>query len=119
MPAELKRSDDPILDIDHINDLGLSGEDHPRNMLALCPNCHAYKTRGPTGRPVASRVHENHHAGAYSDDLRASRRLSDQPIIIAARMATFTRIVCLGCGLGVSRSAGGQMQAATPSLRLE
>jgi 5-methylcytosine-specific restriction protein A len=46
MPAELNRRGEPILDVDHIKDLGLGGEDHPRNMIALCPNCHACKTRG-------------------------------------------------------------------------
>jgi 5-methylcytosine-specific restriction protein A len=46
MPAELNRRSEPILDVDHIQDLALKGEDHPLNMAALCPNCHACKTRG-------------------------------------------------------------------------
>lgn len=46
MPGELTRAGHPILDVDHIQDLGLGGEDHPLNMAALCPNCHACKTRG-------------------------------------------------------------------------
>jgi 5-methylcytosine-specific restriction protein A len=46
MPAESNRRGEPILDVDHIKDLALGGEDHPRNMAALCPNCHACKTRG-------------------------------------------------------------------------
>jgi 5-methylcytosine-specific restriction protein A len=46
MPAERNRRGEPILDVDHIKDLALGGEDHPRNMAALCPNCHACKTRG-------------------------------------------------------------------------
>jgi 5-methylcytosine-specific restriction protein A len=46
MPAELTRRGQPILDVDHIRDLAKGGEDHPRNMVALCPNCHACKTRG-------------------------------------------------------------------------
>lgn len=46
MPAELNRRGEPILDVDHIEDLARGGEDHPRNMVALCPNCHAAKTRG-------------------------------------------------------------------------
>ncbi len=46
MPAELTRRGQPILDVDHIQDLAKGGEDHPRNMVALCPNCHACKTRG-------------------------------------------------------------------------
>jgi len=36
----------PILEIDHIHDLALDGDDDPRQMIALCPNCHAAKTRG-------------------------------------------------------------------------
>jgi len=46
MPADLTRRGQPILDVDHIQDLAKGGEDHPRNMVALCPNCHACKTRG-------------------------------------------------------------------------
>lgn len=45
MPAEVNRRGDPILDVDHIQDLALGGADHPLNMVALCPNCHACKTR--------------------------------------------------------------------------
>jgi 5-methylcytosine-specific restriction protein A len=46
MPSELNRRGEPILDVDHVQDLARGGEDHPRNMVALCPNCHAVKTRG-------------------------------------------------------------------------
>jgi hypothetical protein len=38
----------PILDVDHIQDLAKGGPDHPEQMIALCPNCHAIKTRGRT-----------------------------------------------------------------------
>ena len=38
----------PILDVDHVHDLGNGGPDLPANMIALCPNCHATKTRGST-----------------------------------------------------------------------
>jgi 5-methylcytosine-specific restriction protein A len=37
---------EPILEIDHVHDLALGGADHPAQMIALCPNCHAVKTRG-------------------------------------------------------------------------
>lgn len=50
MPAELNREGEPILDVDHIVDLALGGDDHPTNMAALCPNCHACKTRGANAR---------------------------------------------------------------------
>jgi 5-methylcytosine-specific restriction enzyme A len=36
----------PILEVDHIQDLALGGDDNPAQMIALCPNCHAIKTRG-------------------------------------------------------------------------
>jgi 5-methylcytosine-specific restriction enzyme A len=36
----------PILEIDHIHDLALGGDDDPLQVIALCPNCHAAKTRG-------------------------------------------------------------------------
>ncbi len=37
-----------ILEVDHIHDLALGGLDDPPQMIALCPNCHATKTRGST-----------------------------------------------------------------------
>ena len=37
---------DPVLEVDHIHDLALGGPDDPAQMIALCPNCHAVKTRG-------------------------------------------------------------------------
>jgi 5-methylcytosine-specific restriction protein A len=45
---DLTDSGDPILEIDHIHDLALGGLDTPAQMIALCPNCHAIKTRGHT-----------------------------------------------------------------------
>ncbi len=36
----------PILEVDHIQDLAKGGPDYPEQMIALCPNCHAIKTRG-------------------------------------------------------------------------
>jgi len=38
----------PILEVDHIHDLALGGDDDPAQMIALCPNCHQIKTRGRT-----------------------------------------------------------------------
>ncbi|MFD9565396.1 HNH endonuclease signature motif containing protein [Streptomyces sp. NPDC059994] len=35
-----------LLEVDHIDDHAKGGEDLPRAMIALCPNCHALKTRG-------------------------------------------------------------------------
>jgi 5-methylcytosine-specific restriction enzyme A len=55
---------EPILEIDHIQDLALGGPDQPAQMIALCPNCHAIKTRGHTRedlRPVLLQAARNHH----------------------------------------------------------
>ncbi len=45
-PSELTDAGLPILEVDHVNDLGRGGQDTPETMIALCPNCHALKTRG-------------------------------------------------------------------------
>jgi 5-methylcytosine-specific restriction protein A len=45
---------EPILEIDHVDDLALGGADHPAQMIALCPNCHAVKTRGRTREELRS-----------------------------------------------------------------
>lgn len=47
-PADITEAGDPILEIDHVEDLAHGGRDHPSQMIALCPNCHAIKTRGRT-----------------------------------------------------------------------
>ncbi len=47
-PADVTDRGDPILEVDHVDDLAHDGRDHPRQMIALCPNCHAIKTRGRT-----------------------------------------------------------------------
>ena len=55
---------EPILEIDHVQDLALGGPDHPAQMIALCPNCHAIKTRGRSReelRPVLLQAARNHH----------------------------------------------------------
>jgi 5-methylcytosine-specific restriction protein A len=56
---------EPILEVDHIRDLALGGADHPAQMIALCPNCHAIKTRGRTReelRPVLlEAARQKHH----------------------------------------------------------
>lgn len=47
-PADITDARQPILEVDHVLDLALGGRDHPSQMVALCPNCHAVKTRGRT-----------------------------------------------------------------------
>ncbi len=45
-PYERSVNGDPMLEVDHVRDLAQGGKDVPVNMIALCPNCHALKTRG-------------------------------------------------------------------------
>ncbi|MEU7602045.1 HNH endonuclease [Streptomyces sp. NPDC040724] len=45
-PTERTDSDAAILEVDHVNPLARGGADTPETMIALCPNCHALKTRG-------------------------------------------------------------------------
>ncbi|MFF7447189.1 MULTISPECIES: HNH endonuclease [unclassified Streptomyces] len=45
-PRERTIAGEPILQVDHVQDLGKGGADFPSNMIALCPNCHALKTYG-------------------------------------------------------------------------
>lgn len=47
-PQDITDAGLPILEVDHIHDLAKGGLDHPEQMIALCPNCHAIKTRGST-----------------------------------------------------------------------
>lgn len=46
MPCDVRPDGEAILDVDHVQDLALEGKDESWNMVALCPNCHASKTRG-------------------------------------------------------------------------
>jgi 5-methylcytosine-specific restriction protein A len=47
-PQDITDAGHPILEVDHVQDLAKDGPDHPEQMIALCPNCHAIKTRGRT-----------------------------------------------------------------------
>jgi len=47
-PQDITDVGHPILEVDHIQDLAKGGPDRPEQMIALCPNCHAIKTRGRT-----------------------------------------------------------------------
>jgi 5-methylcytosine-specific restriction protein A len=63
-PHDLTDRGDPILEVDHVDDLAGGGHDHPRQMIALCPNCHAIKTRGRTRhqmRPALLKAAEARH----------------------------------------------------------
>ncbi|MEV0402978.1 HNH endonuclease signature motif containing protein [Actinoallomurus sp. NPDC050550] len=37
---------EPVLEVDHVDQISDGGRDHPIQMIALCPDCHAVKTRG-------------------------------------------------------------------------
>ncbi|MYS87882.1 HNH endonuclease signature motif containing protein [Embleya scabrispora] len=56
MPDDLTLQGLPILEVDHIEDLALGGRDYPENMIALCPNCHAMKTRGRQQEEMRKRL---------------------------------------------------------------
>ncbi|MFE1988279.1 HNH endonuclease signature motif containing protein [Streptomyces mirabilis] len=45
-PQDVTDSGDPILEVDHVERIAEGGRDHPVQMVALCPNCHAMKERG-------------------------------------------------------------------------
>ncbi|MFG3040665.1 HNH endonuclease [Streptomyces sp. NPDC048330] len=67
--VEKNRNNDPILEIDHVHDLALGGPDHPANMIALCPNCHAVKTHGLRAeklRDLLTQVVRERHAAAWN-----------------------------------------------------
>ena len=51
-PQDITEAGHPILEVDHIQDLAKGGPDYPEQMIALCPNCHAVKTRGRTRVPL-------------------------------------------------------------------
>ncbi|MFE9443955.1 HNH endonuclease [Streptomyces sp. NPDC006602] len=44
--SALSRNGSYLLEVDHIDDHAKGGADLPKAMIALCPNCHALKTRG-------------------------------------------------------------------------
>ncbi|MGW4222490.1 HNH endonuclease [Streptomyces bauhiniae] len=63
-PAERTDRGLPLLEVDHVRDLTLGGRDHPGQMVALCPNCHALKTRGRSRerlRALLLKVAEERH----------------------------------------------------------
>jgi 5-methylcytosine-specific restriction protein A len=51
-PLERTDADAPLLEVDHVNGLARTGQDIPEVMIALCPNCHALKTRGRDRRKL-------------------------------------------------------------------
>ncbi|MFB9591999.1 HNH endonuclease [Streptomyces racemochromogenes] len=69
-PADVTDDGQAILEVDHIERIAEGGRDHPVQMVALCPNCHAMKDRGTSRkalrallRQVASTEHERWNDG--------------------------------------------------------
>lgn len=56
MACDVRPDGTSILDVDHVRDLAEGGADEPWNMAALCPNCHAAKTRGRRRRSMRSQL---------------------------------------------------------------
>ncbi|MGW1993245.1 HNH endonuclease [Embleya sp. NPDC001921] len=54
--TELTTAGQPILEVDHVHDLARGGRDIPEVMIALCPNCHALKTRGVNRHKLAAKL---------------------------------------------------------------
>jgi 5-methylcytosine-specific restriction protein A len=76
------RAGDPILEIDHVWDLALGGPDDPAQMVALCPNCHAIKTRGRTGEQLRAEllaVARSRHEAMLQPELHADGRRERAP----------------------------------------
>jgi 5-methylcytosine-specific restriction enzyme A len=64
----------PILEVDHVRDLAKGGPDRPVQMIALCPNCHATKTRGRTRQQLQQElftVAEQRHQALLAGHLQA------------------------------------------------
>ncbi|MFB7825319.1 HNH endonuclease [Streptomyces hydrogenans] len=64
-PSDTTESGEAILEVDHVDRIAEGGRDHPLQMIALCPNCHAMKERGSkreelreTLREVAKSAHD-------------------------------------------------------------
>ncbi|MEV0189964.1 HNH endonuclease signature motif containing protein [Kitasatospora purpeofusca] len=69
------RNGQPVVEVDHVHGLGDGGPDHPANMVVLCPNCHAVKTRAQDAEVarlkallagIARQQHETAMAGTSS-----------------------------------------------------
>ncbi|MEV6408839.1 HNH endonuclease signature motif containing protein [Streptomyces bobili] len=65
LPADVKDDGRPILEVDHVKRISEGGRDHPVQMVALCPNCHAMKEHGRQRDALSAtllRVAEQAHA---------------------------------------------------------
>jgi hypothetical protein len=58
-------------------DLAFGGPDYPVQMIALCPNCHAIKTRGRSReelRPVLLEAARQHHHALLDEQQQEARQ---------------------------------------------
>ncbi|MFF0426300.1 HNH endonuclease [Streptomyces sp. NPDC004520] len=71
-PMERTDKGAPLLEVDHVNQLSDGGGDTPETMIALCPNCHALKTRGSGRRELSKkllrRARELHEAFSQGEE---------------------------------------------------
>ncbi|MCX5204584.1 HNH endonuclease [Streptomyces sp. NBC_00237] len=73
----------PLLEVDHVEEIAGGGRDHPSQMIALCPNCHAVKTRGSRReelRKVFREVARKEHLRLLPEEGRA-RQPSSRVVI--------------------------------------
>lgn len=61
-PQDVTVHGEPILEVDHVEPMADGGRDHPEQMVALCPNCHAVKTRGSTGARLQAILRDVAHS---------------------------------------------------------
>lgn len=73
MPKDRLETGAAILEVDHVNDLAFGGADDPSNMVALCPNCHATKTRG---KNIAKRRRQLSEVAREKDKARVAAESS-------------------------------------------
>lgn len=69
-PYDKNDRDIPLLHVDHVLGLGELGPDDPRNMITLCPNCHAVKTHGQSRKQLSvelSKIARQRHAATWGD----------------------------------------------------
>jgi 5-methylcytosine-specific restriction enzyme A len=52
---------EPLLEVDHIDQLSDGGHDQPFQMIALCPNCHRVKTYGQSRRRLIPLLAQTAH----------------------------------------------------------
>ncbi|WP_369271299.1 HNH endonuclease [Streptomyces sp. R11] len=98
-PLERTDSNQPILEVDHVNGLAHTGQDTPEFMIALCPNCHALKTRGQNRKGlqkdllIVARSRHRAYEGAGEGEVRVCMALKG----VAQGRDQGISVVWLGC----------------------